>query len=511
MNAQTNHEASGAGGPVREMDAIVTVGRLTNVQRIWDRYGDAESWNFITNGLKNGDLFFVLGFMRAFRKIHGGDVSIRFLADTDGKFRLLNLFKQDIDFGEFVPELARVSNQEIAEWCEESGRDKFAPGSLIRLHPYLFSDGQYQISSLLRNPGCLHLVELFKTALRLPLNIAPGFPVIRDELMREAKLSFNNYSLLEKNTVIIFPYAQTLAFDAMPVLSAFAKIAVEAGLTVCSAVYGDEQPVPNTRPIRVSFDTLIPFCELAGYVVSLRSGIGDMLSNAILKKAILYFNEGLEFFESPNSYGMCDCSGGIVVKRDETPLATAQLCLETLARERYSRKADFVPLSLLRYFQLCCSRTGVTEFKVSNGCTLARYILFPEAVLAEGWYGIESWGVWSCGFRAVLYAINPEYSGNGESFIRIIEFDLVFALNERYPSIVISIDINGERAALNCCLPQNQMTVSIPLSQMQAAAACHRVIFSIDSPNSPKEATGGENGDGRLIGVGLRGLKYVHS
>jgi hypothetical protein len=80
-------------------------------------------------------------------------------------------------------------------------------------------------------------------------------------------------------------------------------------------VHGTETLVASTRPIGIPFDLMISFCNRAGNVVSLRSGIGEILSSSTARKSYLCNGDDFARFENPNAFGMCDCSNSVYVKK----------------------------------------------------------------------------------------------------------------------------------------------------------------------------------------------------
>jgi hypothetical protein len=478
------------------------------VQAFWDEKCNPSGWNFVTTGLKNGDLYFFTTFLKLFRRTTSRSLPVHFFADTPGKFSILSLIAVHVDSIEYAPELADIKNEDIASWCAVTGRDLYGPGNLIRLHPYLFSRGQFQISLTMSTNGALYFIDLVKMCLRLPFSAAAVAPVISREAIAAAQQQFHDLALCESNTVVIFPYAQSLPFDAMKHLTAFAKHAIQSGLLVCSAVHGSELPVPGTKPISINFSTLIPFCEAAGYVVALRSGIGDMLSSARARKINLYFNDHLAFHDTPNAFGLGDCSTNMVLTGTERDEGVAEKMLASLVSEPYSLPEHFLPPMVRRYFDVtsCCGEE--ISFSAKVGIPAGRYWLFREAVLAEGWSTPEQWGVWSIGFRAILYTRMPAAFQDVTTDKVFLSVEIEYAVSEKHPTLKISVDINGVESIYSNTYPEKKRTILLQLNEMQKAVGLHRLIFDIDSPASAAEQSGGSSADTRLTGIGIRRCAY---
>ena len=456
---------------------------------LWDIHCKSDSWNFITNRLHNGDLFFVLSFMKYFKAIQGPDTKLRFIADSYGKLAILKMFESELDYIGYQEGLSSLRREDVVSWSERTNRSRFAAGSLQRLHPQDIAGGNLQIAPIVYSKGFFTLIEFFKIVLRLPLTNAPVPPVLPDALRQEAHHLFSKYGLQPGRTIIMFPYAQTIAFDARPALEQFAAMATVAGFVVCTATHGKETPISGTKSIQIGFDILIPLAELAGYVVSLRSGIGDMLASANAKKVYLYSNSDFSYHESPNAYGMCDSSVGVIHGGAEP---TGQRIMEGIVAESFADPREFVPMPVLEYLSNLATSSGVTQFSYGSGSRIGRYLLLHEAVLTDGWSELETWGIWTIGFRAVFYLKIPSNNAMTAAFL---ELDI----SSPGQFVDVSIAVNGRRAKFHI---NGLEKITLELSQIEKHAGYHRVIFDIANPIKTPE------GD-RLIGIGLRWAKYA--
>jgi len=482
--------------------------RLREVQSLWESYGAEGEWNFITTGLKNGDLYFFTTLLKTFHATTAGGAKVNFIVDTEGKLRILHLAADYIDRAVFAPNLSKISNEAISEWCSQCGRDEFAPGHLIRLHPYLFSRKQFPIARTMNTNGALYFIELVKMSLRLPFRIAATPPKISEECKARAREEFLQLGLPVGKTLILFPYAQSLPFDTTANLEALAAAASMSGLCVCTAVHGAEKSISGTMPIKIQFDTLIPFAEMAGYVVAVRSGVGDMLSSARVQKVNLYNSAHLAFHDTPNSFGLGDCSSNYVVGPKTQPRQFAIEVLQAISAERYSVADHFLPPMVKKHFALTADTAHEVIYNDKVGVGIGRYWLFSNAVLADGWSSPEHWGVWSIGFRAILYLRVPECLRSNPSGALSIELDVQFSISKHHPSLGFEVEINGTLERFTANLDGRARILRFALSPSQRQVSYHRIIFDIANPASPLQQSGGTTTDDRLLGIGIKRSRY---
>lgn len=101
---------------------------------------------------------------------------------------------------------------------------------------------------------------------------------------------FDEYHLLPGKTVLLAPYSTGLE-EYLPPISLWEEIARllrDRGYCVCTNCFGKEQPVLGTVAISVPFAQIVPFLNEAGGFIGIRSGLCDIISTSICKKAILH-------------------------------------------------------------------------------------------------------------------------------------------------------------------------------------------------------------------------------
>jgi len=134
----------------------------------------------------------------------------------------------------------------------------------------------------------LRFVDAFKMFLGLDPEAKLVSPTISDDLRDRAFKKFRELDLPFGSTVVLAPYAKsslTLSIDN------WVKIIEEmkkAGLYPVTNVGRSESPLPGTMGITVPFDEALPFSELAGHVISIRSGLCDILATSRSKLTVIY-------------------------------------------------------------------------------------------------------------------------------------------------------------------------------------------------------------------------------
>ncbi len=158
-----------------------------------------------------------------------------------------------------------------------------------------------------------NFMELFRTfVFNLPDEARPQTPVLADAGEEVEKL-FRENGLKASRTVVISPYANTLADLPDSFWSVIVDYLKENGYAVCTNCGGKhEPPLAGTVPVFFSLTVAPQFIERAGYFIGVRSGLCDVISAAKAKKIILYDRDNwfynckaYEYF-SLNHMGLCD-------------------------------------------------------------------------------------------------------------------------------------------------------------------------------------------------------------
>lgn len=117
----------------------------------------------------------------------------------------------------------------------------------------------------------------------------PQFPVIKKT--NYAQIIFEKNKLEKGRTLIIAPYAGTVDFGIpLEVWQEVIKKFKKSGFGVCTNCSGEEKPLENTVKVSVPINRMEELVSYAGYFLSVRSGICDVVCKADCKMAVIYEN-----------------------------------------------------------------------------------------------------------------------------------------------------------------------------------------------------------------------------
>lgn len=131
-------------------------------------------------------------------------------------------------------------------------------------------------------------------------------------LGEKAEKYMEENGLVRSKTVILSPYANTIANPSREFWISVVEEFKKKGYTVVTNSGGESEPaIEGTAPVLIPFDITIPVTELCGIFVGLRSGLCDFIAPARTKKIIIYpdriyVNGPVIDFYSLNKMGLCD-------------------------------------------------------------------------------------------------------------------------------------------------------------------------------------------------------------
>lgn len=127
---------------------------------------------------------------------------------------------------------------------------------------------------------------------------------------------FNN-GLVVRRTIVLAPYAKTVKSIPMYFWIQLTERLKEKGFSVCTNSIGEtEPPIYGTTAVFIPYDQSVPFVEMAGAVIGLRSGFLDVISSAKClkislcnennyKRGICHISESFSLsamYEEPDQY-----------------------------------------------------------------------------------------------------------------------------------------------------------------------------------------------------------------
>ncbi len=131
--------------------------------------------------------------------------------------------------------------------------------------------------------------EMFrKYVFDLPKDTLPEPPLL-DNMSSEVQEFVSKNNLRKGKTIIISPYATTLADLPGTFWEKLVVRLIKLGYMVCTNIGSEyETAVENTTPIFFPLSIAPQVVEYAGYFVGVRSGLCDVISSSQAKKIILY-------------------------------------------------------------------------------------------------------------------------------------------------------------------------------------------------------------------------------
>lgn len=145
-------------------------------------------------------------------------------------------------------------------------------------------------------------------------HIAPG---------KDIHKMLEKYGLQEGRTVILAPNAKSLPCLDACFWDVLAERLKGAGYSVCTNVASrTESVVKGTVPVEVGIRDIQEFAARAGYFISIRSGLCDLLCDVGCKKIILYSSDviygfslkAMGFDHRVSEYGICEGNRGDVLE-----------------------------------------------------------------------------------------------------------------------------------------------------------------------------------------------------
>ena len=165
---------------------------------------------------------------------------------------------------------------------------------------------------------------------------------------------------------------------------------------------------------------------------------------------------------------------------------------------------DDIPESVKNYFVQQPASLGKAQLSSHKPIVqIEQFRGLSNMVLAEGWSGLEPWGVWSDGNHAVLYVRNI-VKANTEIILTANG-----AVSEFHRRLTIQLALGTAREQFIFAWPDtiaSQIELTVP-----ADLACETVLrlaIDIDNPLSPYEQSKGASPDRRRTGLGIRSVEF---
>lgn len=152
------------------------------------------------------------------------------------------------------------------------------------LHPHIFIR-RTGILSYLEGIHGLNFMKLQESVLFDGLS--PSKPPLTNDTS-ELERVFEEHGLVVGKTVVLSPYARSLPPVPQAYWIKLAQKLNDMGWTVCTNAVGSQLPILGTEKIELPFCLMEQFFNMAGYLVSLRSGTDDITHNSSCRRVEVY-------------------------------------------------------------------------------------------------------------------------------------------------------------------------------------------------------------------------------
>jgi hypothetical protein len=166
-------------------------------------------------------------------------------------------------------------------------KSEYIPGRPFLAHPSRLSE---DLDHVLGAKG-VNLLDLYKRLLRLSENSTLTKPNVHPESAKNAFERFRANKLPVGKTVILAPTAHSISMLPLAFWCDLASQLNQIGWTVCTTSLDDSSCIPHTLQLRFPLDEAIPIVEQAGWIISIRSGLCDLVATAKCQLSIIYPRE----------------------------------------------------------------------------------------------------------------------------------------------------------------------------------------------------------------------------
>ncbi len=231
---------------------------------------DKNEWGFVCP-MHVGDTYFICALANALMNEHGGS---NFVAIVK---------KSHEDIPKLFTSITRIVVVDDIPITALKKFSRFTKGQPIY--------GHYCHSPFVSLLGIkdLHILDLWRAFLRLPHTSELSIPKESDtQTVKNVKTLFKKKNLPESKTLILAPKANSVNQIKPLFWEYISERAIKHGWAVCTNTDNSKEVINGTVQINFRLGEAIIASELAGWVISQRSGFCDLISSANTKLTIIY-------------------------------------------------------------------------------------------------------------------------------------------------------------------------------------------------------------------------------
>lgn len=273
----------------------------------------------------NGDYYICAGYLRAWLRKNGISKFI-FLTPGGAEDRVLELFPL------ITGHIVRLNGREevfshLLQFCAFLGIDRCQFHNFH--HQQSFPAGNLLRGELQGFRG-LNMVDFYLICgFGLDADVPKDRPVFSNNEIKIMKW-FQDYDLRPGKTVLLAPHSTGLE-EFLPPESFWIELVQglkAAGYCVCTNCVGVEKPVSGTVGLEIPFKEIVPFLNMAGGFIGIRSGLCDVISTSNCRKIILHtyrakwWPDGQSIpYTGLNNMGLCENAVEMeVTERNQEPV-----------------------------------------------------------------------------------------------------------------------------------------------------------------------------------------------
>lgn len=223
-----------------------------------------------------GDTYFACALLKAF------------LLTKKCKKVVVIVKKSHLDVARLFPnEISEIVTFDYFRLAVLSKKSECRPGRTFVLHPSQLREDL----DVVLGTGGVNLLDLYRKLLGLEENVPLSQPNVHPQSIKNALERLKANNLPVGKTVILAPDARSTSMVPFPFWCDLAKRLNQIGWRVCTNTYHDSECIPNTWQLQFPLDEAIPIVEQAGWMISMRSGLCDLVSTAKCHLSVIYPKE----------------------------------------------------------------------------------------------------------------------------------------------------------------------------------------------------------------------------
>jgi hypothetical protein len=226
-----------------------------------------------------GDTYLVCALAEQLMLRQGGDQVV--LLAAAGHEDVVNLFPGAIT------RMVTLDETHLRYFQDVRTRRPLRPGEPFVAHPRNHAAFS---KALHRWTPRIPMLEQYQRFFQVPRDAPLAKPRLPQPLYDSARTRLRGLGLPEGRTVLLAPEAVTLTTLPHSFWQTLANSLQQAGWSVAvnDSGRGPALALENTCPVRFPLKEAIPIAELAGWVISFRSGLCDLISSAECRLSVIY-------------------------------------------------------------------------------------------------------------------------------------------------------------------------------------------------------------------------------